>query len=235
MQLSISVAHQAKEPPFIFYVRPVDMITIALIDDHVVLRKSLAVLIEMFSGFDIIIQASNGLDFIEQLKNTRRVPDIVLLDITMPGMDGVETAQWLKNHHPRTRVIVLTMIKNEYIIIRMLKNGARGYLLKDCDPSELREAIEQVYHNGYYYNDILTPRVKNKKNSEEPNAFQVSAQELSFIRWACTEKTYKEIAEEMKISPRTIDGYRDSLFKKLNVTSRIGIVIYAIRNQIVQI
>jgi two-component system invasion response regulator UvrY len=211
------------------------MITIALIDDHVVLRKSLAVLIQMFSGFAIIIEASNGLDFIEQLKKTQQVPDIVLLDITMPGMDGVETAQWLKSHHPRTRVIVLTMIKNEYIIIRMLKNGARAYLLKDCDPSELREAIDQVYQKGYYYNDILTLRIKSKENREEQKAPQFSAQELSFIRWACTEKTYKEIANEMKISPRTVDGYRDALFKKLNVTSRVGIAIYAIRNQIVQI
>jgi two-component system invasion response regulator UvrY len=211
------------------------MITIALIDDHVVLRKSLAVLIQMFSGFNIVIEASNGLDFIEQLKKTKQTPDIVLLDITMPGMDGVETAQWLKNHHPRTKVIVLTMIKNEYIIIRMLKNGARGYLLKDCDPSELREAIEQVHHKGYYYNDILTPRTRNKETREEQNGLQFSVQELSFIRWACTEKTYKEIANEMKISPRTIDGYRDALFKKLNVTSRVGIAIYAIRNQIVQI
>lgn len=211
------------------------MITIALIDDHVVLRKSLAVLIGMFSDFEIIIEASNGLDFIEQLKKSKQVPDIVLLDITMPGMDGVETAQWLKDHHPRTRVIVLTMIKNENIIIRMLKNGTRAYLLKDCDPSELYDAIDQVHHKGYYYNDILTPRSKNGKNSGEHKSLQLSTQELNFIRWACTEKTYKEIANEMKISPRTIDGYRDALFEKLNVTSRIGIAIYAIRNQIVQI
>ena len=211
------------------------MIKIALVDDHVLLRKSLGILIGMLQDFDIMLQADNGQDFINQLK-TNPLPDIALLDITMPVMDGVETARWLKQNHPEVKVLALSMIKNDLIIIRMLKNGARGYILKDCEPSELKTALHQVYKKGYYYNELITPKMKAKDDPEEDIPLNMlNEQELIFLRWACSEKTHKEIAEEMKVSHRTIDGYRDSLFKKLNVSSRVGIAIYAIKTGIVQV
>lgn len=210
------------------------MIKIALVDDHVILRKSLAILIEMFKDFKITIQADHGLDFIGQLKN-ELIPDIAMLDITMPVMDGVETAFWLKKNHPQVKVIALTMIKNDYIVIRMLKNGARGYILKDCEPSELRNALYQVYNKGYYYNELVSSKIRNRELYGEFPKIMLTEQELIFLRWACTEKNYKEIAEEMSVSPRTIDGYRESLFRKLNISSRVGIAIYAIKNGFVQL
>jgi len=211
------------------------MIKIALVDDHVILRKSLGVLIGMLQDFDIILQADNGQDFINQLK-TKPVPDIVLLDITMPIMDGVETARWLKQNHPEVKVLALSMIKNDFVIIRMLKNGARGYILKDCEPGELKTALHEVYKNGYYYNELITSKMAAKNDPEADVPLNMlKEQELVFLRWACSEKTHKEIADEMKVSPRTIDGYRDSLFKKLNVTSRVGIAIYAIKTGFVQV
>ncbi len=210
------------------------MIKIALVDDHVVLRKSLAVLISMFQGFDIILQADNGRHLIDQLE-TNPIPDIVLLDITMPVMDGVETALWLKQNYPKVKVLALSMIKNDFIIIRMLKNGARGYILKDCEPAELRDALHQVYQKGYYYNELITIKIMNNELYGEFPKLVLTEQELNFLRWACTEKSHKEIAVEMSVSPRTIDGYRDSMFKKLNVSSRVGIAIYAIKSGIVQV
>lgn len=209
------------------------MIKIALIDDHVILRKSLAVLIGMFKDFEIVMQADNGLDFINQL-TPKQLPDIAVLDITMPVMDGVETARWLKQNHPQVKVLALSMLKNDLIIIRMLKNGAGGYILKDCEPAELRAALHNVYEKGYYYNEWVTPGMRNREAFDFPQKM-LNEQELVFMRWACTEKSHKQIADEMKVSPRTIDGYRDSLFKKLNMNSRVGIVIYAIKNNIVQI
>ena len=208
------------------------MIKVALVDDHVILRKSLAVLIQMFKDFDITLQANNGHDFIDQLQPDS-LPDIVLLDITMPVMDGVKTAHWLKQNYPQIKVLALSMIKNDYIIIRMLKNGARGYILKDCEPAELKEALHQTYKKGYYYNELITPKIKNKELYGEFPKIMLTEQELIFLRWACTEKSYKQIADEMCISPRTVDGYRDSLFRKLNITSRVGIAIYAIKSGIV--
>ncbi len=209
------------------------MIKIALVDDHVVLRKSLAVLIELFGGFTITIQADNGRDFIQQLKKTKELPDIVLMDINMPDMGGLETAQWLKINQPGIKVVILSMLKNEHIIIRMLKNGIRGYILKDSDPAILRDALMQVHTNGYYYNEFITPHIINNKNKQGIDDIQLSAQELIFIRLVCTEKTYKQIADEMHVSHRTVDGYRDILLRKLNVASRVGIVLYAMKNQLI--
>jgi two-component system invasion response regulator UvrY len=211
------------------------MIKIALVDDHVVLRKSLAILIGMFKDFEIILQADNGKHFIDQLNETS-IPEIVLIDITMPVMDGVETTKWLKQNYPGIKVLALSMINNEFIIIRMLKNGARGYILKDCDPAILKDALHQVSEKGYYYNELITPGMRKKENlPEDLPHMMFNEQELAFLYWACTEKSHKQIADEMKVSPRTVDGYRDSLFRKLNVTSRIGIAMYAIRTGIVTV
>lgn len=210
------------------------MIKVALVDDHVILRKSLAVLIGMLQDFEIVGEADNGEQFIKQL-NESFLPDIVLMDITMPVMDGVETTRWLKQNFPSIRVVALSMLKNDLIIIRMLKNGARGYLLKDCEPEELKQALISVYKNGYYYNDWFTFRMKGREAKQEvlqPKKM-INEGELVFLRLACTEKTYKEIAEEMGVSVRTVDGYRDSLFEKLELTTRVGLVIYAIKNGIV--
>lgn len=217
------------------YLSKMNKIKIALVDDHVILRKSLGILIRMLSGFEIVLEAGNGREMINQLK-VNPLPDIILLDITMPVMDGVETAWWLKIHHPEIKVLALTMIKNDFIIIRMLKNGARGYILKDCEPNELKAALIQVYKNGFYYNELITPKMKLKEGQDGSfPKIMFSEPELIFLRWACTEKSHKEIAEEMKVSPRTIDGYRDSLFKKLQVNSRMGIALYAIKNELVQL
>lgn len=210
------------------------MIKIALVDDHVILRKSLSVLIGMLQDFNVMMEAGNGKEFIDQL-NKDNIPDIVLMDITMPVMDGVETTKWIKQNHPNIKVVALSMIKNDLIIIRMLKNGARGYILKDCEPEELRYALREVYEKGYFYNELVTPRMKVKEvDKEEPvQKSMINEGELSFLRWACTEKTYKEIADEMGVSARTVDGYRDALFQKLNVTTRVGLAIYAIRHELV--
>lgn len=210
------------------------MIKVILVDDHIVLRKSLAVLIGMLQGFTIIGQADNGQQFINQLDEAE-LPDIVLMDITMPVMDGVETTKWLKQNYPSIRVVALSMLKNDLIVIRMLKNGARGYLLKDCDPTELKQAIIEVHEKGYYYNEWLTPKMKRIGMEENllPSKIMMNERELIFLRLCCTEKTYKEIADEMGVSVRTVDGYRDALFQKLQVSTRVGLVLYAIKNELV--
>lgn len=210
------------------------MIKVILVDDHIVLRKSLAVLIGMLQGFTIIGQADNGQQFINQLDEAE-LPDIVLMDITMPVMDGVETTKWLKQNYPSIRVVALSMLKNDLIVIRMLKNGARGYLLKDCDPTELKQAMIEVHEKGYYYNEWLTPKMKRIGMEENllPLKIMMNERELIFLRLCCTEKTYKEIADEMGVSVRTVDGYRDALFQKLQVSTRVGLVLYAIKNEFV--
>lgn len=210
-------------------------IKLALVDDHIMLRKGLAMLISMLYGVEIVLQANNGQEFIHQLAKKQH-PDIVLMDITMPLMDGVETTRWLKQHYPGIKVIVFSMLNNELVLLRMFKNGARGFLLKDADPDELAAALWQVHEKGYYYNEVFTPKMQLQDVEATVKHQQaLNEKELVFLRWACTEKSHKQIAGEMCVSPRTVDGYRDALFKKLNVYSRVGLVLYALRHEIVQI
>jgi len=211
--------------------------TIALADDHVLLRKGLADLVTK-QGYSVLFQADNGEEFLEKLK-THTDPDIVLLDINMPKKDGYDTALWLKRNRPDIKVLALSMYDDENAIIRMLKNGARGYILKDAEPADLKAAMESVLTKGFHYSEMVTGKLihtihaMDEEDSDIKNTLGLNERELTFLKLAATELTYKEIAEKMNLSPRTIDGYRDELFEKLNIKSRVGLVLFAIKNGIV--
>jgi two-component system invasion response regulator UvrY len=213
------------------------MANIVLVDDHALLRKGLATLVKNL-GHEVLFEADNGKHFIENLQ-PKFLPDIVLLDINMPEMDGYQTAGWIKANHPSIKTLALSMYDDENSIIRMLKNGAKGYLLKDSEPSELQDAIIALMKKGYYYSDLVSGKLINAINkidddgSDLKNLIKLTNREIDFLKYTCTELTYKEIADELCVSPRTVDGYRGDLFEKLQVKSRIGLVIYAIRNGIV--
>ena len=215
------------------------MPSIVLVDDHSLLRTGLAQLVQSL-GYTVIFEADNGKEFIAQLDSVN-LPNVVLLDINMPEMDGYETAQWLKENHPDVKVLALSMYDNEASIIRMLKCGAKGYILKDSEPAELKTAIDAIISKGYYYSDLVSGKLINAINKIEDGGSDVhtlvnlNERETDFLKYACTEMTYKEIADKMFVSPRTIDGYRDALFEKLQVKTRVGLVMYAIKNSIVTV
>jgi DNA-binding NarL/FixJ family response regulator len=213
---------------------------VVLVDDHVLLRNGLASLIESFGDHKVLFQADNGKLFIEKLQ-PKNLPDIVLMDINMPLMDGYDTALWLKEHYPEIKILALSMYDNENSIIRMFKAGAKGYILKDCDPSELKTALEALTTKGFYYSEMVTGKLihtintLDEKDSQAKNIVKLNEREITFLKFAGTELTYKEIADKMFLSPRTIDGYRDDLFQKLNVKTRVGLVMYAIKNGIINL
>ena len=213
------------------------MYSIALADDHVLLRKGLVSLVENL-GYKVILEVDNGQQLTEQIQAGVH-PDLVLMDINMPVKDGYETTKWLKNNAPLTKVLALSMYDDESAIIRMLKNGAKGYILKDSEPGELRTAIESILSKGFYYSEMVTGRLIHSINtmddeySPAKNLSGLNEREIDFLKLAATELTYKEIAEQMHLSPRTIDGYRDALFEKLNIKSRVGLVLFAIKNGLV--
>jgi DNA-binding NarL/FixJ family response regulator len=156
-------------------------------------------------------------------------------------MDGYETASWIKANLPETKVLVLSMLENDGAIIRMLKHGARGYILKDSNPKIFRKALNSIRDSGYFINELVSNKLMHYINQEDSLDAQVmpiqtlSENELTFLKWICTDKTYKEIADEMNLSPRTIDTYRDNLFKKLQIKTRTGLAIFAIKNGIIDI
>ncbi len=206
-------------------------------DDHVLLRNGLANLIESFGDYKVLFEADNGKQFVEKL-SPGLIPDIILMDINMPQMNGYDTALWVRDHHPMVKILALSMYDNENAIIRMFKAGARGYILKDCDPAELKCALDAVNAKGFYYSEMVTGKLIHNintlddKESQAKNTIKLTDREISFLKLTCSELTYKEIADKMILSPRTIDGYRDDLFLKLNIKTRVGLVMYAIKNGI---
>jgi two-component system, NarL family, invasion response regulator UvrY len=215
------------------------MPSIVLVDDHSLLRMGLASLVES-QGNTVLFEADDGKEFVEKL-DPNNLPHIVLMDINMPEMDGFETTQWLKQNHPQVHVLALSMYDNETSIIRMLKCGAKGYILKDSEPAELKAAINAIMSKGFYYSDLVSGKLMhaiNKLDDETDDLKSLAPlndRETDFLKYACTEMTYKEIADKMFVSPRTIDGYRDALFEKLKLKTRVGLVMYAIRHGIVHV
>lgn len=214
------------------------MANLALTDDHILLRNGLASLLKNL-GHVILFEADNGKDLIGKL-NPRQLPDVILMDINMPEMDGCETTTWLRKHHPAVKVLALSMYNNESAIIRMLKAGAKGYILKDSRPQQLEAAIDAIIKQGFHYSELLNGKLIHAINQMGDSSTGLSTlihlhdKETDFLKFCCTELTYKEIAEKLSVSPRTIDSYRDTLFEKLNVKTRIGLVMYAVKNGIVQ-
>ncbi|MEN9570559.1 MAG: hypothetical protein RL172_1790 [Bacteroidota bacterium] len=214
------------------------MATIVLTDDHVLLRNGLAELVKNL-GHTVLFEADNGKDMQAKLKNSP-LPQMALLDINMPEMDGFETAEWLKQTHPDVKVLALSMYDNENAIIRMLKAGAKGYILKDSDPAELQAAIDSVINKGFHYSDLVSGKLIHAINKMDEDGsslktmINLTERELDFLKYCCTEFTYKEIADKMCVSPRTVDGYRDALFEKLHLKTRVGLVMYAIKNNLIK-
>ena len=214
-----------------------EKIKVALADDHVLLRTALASLINNFADCSVIIQASNGNELIEKLK-TGLTPDIVLLDLNMPVMDGMETSLWLQENYPAVHVLMLTMYDSELALIRLLQAGVKGFLKKDIHPDELRFALQSVMQSGFYYSHDTTGKLVNlfRKQADNLNTLSknlLTTTDINFLKLASTELTYKEIARQMNLNPRSVDNLRDSLFQKLSVKSRIGLVMYAIKHGIV--
>ncbi len=210
---------------------------VALVDDHGLLRDALATLINTFEEFSVIASLPNGHECIKMLSDGMK-PDLILLDLNMPVLDGFETARFLFNSYPEINILILTMYDSEIALIRLLQVGVKGFLKKDTHPIELRAALNAVAEKGFYYSHDTTGKLANlfQKDPNDNSLIQrsmLSEKELEFLRLASTDLTYKEIAAALKITPRTIDGYRDALFDKLDVKSRVGLAIYAVKNGIV--
>jgi two-component system invasion response regulator UvrY len=212
-------------------------ILVGVADDHTLLRNALARLIGSFENYQVVFEAGNGKEVKEKIaKNV--LPDIVLLDVNMPDIDGYETAKWIYKNYPQIKILALSMFTDESIIIRMLRLGAKGYILKNADPDELKLALDSVMQKDHYLSEYISGKVisglhKDIDLPEEPVV--LNDKEKEFLQWACSEMTYKDIAQKMFVSPRTVDDYRNALFDKLKVKSRIGLVLYAIRHGMVEV
>lgn len=207
---------------------------IAIVDDHTLFRSGLAALLTEFGQIHIVFQAANGQELQERISQGKILPEVILMDINMPLMDGRQTTAWLKQHYPEIKVIALSMFNEEKEVIAMLRAGACGYLVKETEPRQVMEAIQTVHRQGLYLNEMVSGKLFHAiLHHHTQETF--TQREMEFLRHCCTELTYKEIANEMCVSVRTIDNYRDALFAKLNLRSRTGLVLYCIKNKLVSL
>ncbi len=208
-------------------------IQVAIADDHTLLRKALARLVASFDNYTVIFEAENGKEVKEKIAR-HLIPDIILLDVNMPEVDGFETARWIYTHYPQIKVLALSMFSDEKTIIRMLRLGAKGYILKNIDPDELKFALESVMKKDFYLSDYISGKIIRGLNSQVdmPTAETVllTEKEKQFMRLICSELTYKDIAAMMHVSARSIDDYRNTMFEKLHVRTRVGLVMYAVKH-----
>jgi two-component system, NarL family, invasion response regulator UvrY len=215
------------------------MLNIGLVDDHTLFRKGITSLIQMActQPVQIIFEAGNGLE-LKELIGPATMPDLIIMDINMPDMNGFDSVLWLKETYPAVPVLVLTMMDKEEYIIKMLKLGIKGYLSKDVEPKELGEAIHAVSNKGYYYTDFITGKLISTLQQYDEHGrslLPLNEREIEFLRLACSEYTYYEIAAIMHLSPKTVDGYRKALFEKLSVKNRVGLALYAVKHEIVKL
>ncbi len=211
--------------------------TVCLVDDHSLIRNGMADMIDHFQGYKVIGQAANGKEFMELVEQGLNT-DIVILDIQMPVMNGEETAKWITRQHPEIKILVLTMYDDETNIIRMIRAGASGYMLKDSEPEQLKEALDEIQSNGFYHSELVNVAFKKialAESSMVSTNFHFTERETEFIRLACSDLTYKEIALRMNCSVRTVDSHRDDIFAKLGIKSRVSLALFAIKAGLVKI
>lgn len=206
--------------------------TIVIVDDHILIAQALKGIIENFENFEVLYECENGKDLQEKFKLKKPIPDVVLLDVSMPIMDGFETAKWLKENHPEVLIMTLSMRNDDQSVIKMIKSGSNRYLLKNSHPTELEKALNRLLNDGYYYPDwaskIVFASLGEKNTTTE--TIKLTEREREFLKYTITEMSYKEIAEKMFCSPRTVESYRDSLFEKLELKTRVGLAVFALKN-----
>ncbi|HAX95313.1 MAG TPA: DNA-binding response regulator [Prolixibacteraceae bacterium] len=217
-----------------------EKIAVAVADDHSLFRKGLVSLLEELYFIGEIYEASNGQELLDLLERADPKPGLVLLDVRMPIMDGVEATEKIRAKYPDMKIIILTMQDDENFIVFMIEKGINGYLLKNVEPEELEKALEMLRTRDIYFNERLTDlvvRALHSKGRRPPGIYYDSLfteRELEVIRLICEENTNAEIADILNVSKRTVEGHRNIIFEKAGVKNTAGLVLYAVRNGIVK-
>lgn len=212
-------------------------IKVAIADDHQIFRKGVILSLRSYTNIKFVLEAENGEELLAGLAEAQ--PDVILMDLRMPGKDGIETTKAVSKQFPHMHVLVLTMYEDERFVTHLMENGANGYLLKSSDPVEIKKAILEVYTKGYYLNNFVN-RILLKKSHTKAKAIptlnseiQISDKEKQVIRLLCMEYTAQEIAKEMEISPRTVEAIKDRLMERFGVKNSVGLVFFAMKNSLI--
>jgi len=211
-------------------------INVLVADDHTLFRKGMVNILNESNDIQVVAEAAHGFEVLKQVSNGIHI-DVILMDLNMPQLDGIETMKRLASRGITIPVVMVSMEYNELRVIHLIRLGARGYVLKEADPDEVKDAIRAVFRSGFFFNSVVNmqfiEQMNSRKLDEGPPAQKLTERELEFLTLVCTELNYKQIADKMGVSSRTVDGYRDDLFTKLNLKSRVGLAVYAVKNGLV--
>jgi two-component system, NarL family, invasion response regulator UvrY len=212
---------------------------IVLVDDHVLVRNGLKELIEKIGTYKIVAQFDNGRELVEAFP-MNILPDLIMMDISMPEMDGDEAMAILNSKEIKIPVLILTLNQDDSRMLKLFRLGVRGYLQKNCSAIILKQALEDIFRSGYYHNEFLTlslqtTAIPEKKNDQRIILEKLTDRERVFLRLVCDEHeyTYDQIAGEMGVHHRTVDGYRESIFEKFGIKSKTGLVLFVLKNRLV--
>ena len=214
-------------------------ISIAIADDEALFRKGMILILNSYSKLKVDLEAENGNDLLQQLSTCTTLPDVLLLDLKMPEMNGIEAAKLLQKKYPLIKTIVLSTHFSRAFIINMIELSAVSYLPKNSQPQEVVETIKAVYENGFYYNSevlsIIRENIISKKKPKAKFSIELTSREKEVLQLICEQYTAPEIAEKLFISPRTVDGHRNNLLLKLNCRNVAGLVVFALQHEVVKI
>jgi DNA-binding NarL/FixJ family response regulator len=212
-------------------------IKIAIADDYAIFRDGLKVGLNQDQNMEVVVEAGNGDELLERLEVN--AVDVILMDLRMPGMDGMEATRQVRKKFEQTRIIAVTLHDEDSFIVHLMEIGANAYLLKDANPCEIREAIYAVHLNGYYFNDLVNKALLKKlitKGNFKPTfkqKIELSERELEVLQLICGEKTAIEIGSEIFLSPRSVEGIKQRLIDKIGVRNTAGLVLFAVKNGLI--
>jgi len=212
-----------------------DIIKLAIADDETLFRQGITFILDKENNIEISIQAEHGNDLIKQLNHSRDLPEVILMDLKMPDLNGVETTKIIKKKFPEIKIIALTSYYSKPFILNMINQGAVAYLAKNATPTEVINTINQVAIKGFYYDENVMSILEEaslKMNKKTKDDEYLTKREREVLKLICEQKTTTEIAEQLFISPRTVEGHRNNLLVKTGSKNIAGLVIHAIENQI---
>ena len=213
-------------------------IQVAIADDHKIFRKGVILSLRPYNNIKFVLEADNGDDLLSQLEEAR--PDVILMDLRMPGKDGIDTTRIVSKQYPHIKVLVLSMYEDERFVYHLMENGANGYLLKSAEPNEIRRAIIEVYEKGYYLNNFVNRILLKKSHARQKivpslnSEITLSDREKDVLRYICMEFTAAEIAQKMEISPRTVEAIKDRLMERFGSKNTAGLVFFAVKNNLIE-